>query len=760
MINRIRIGNFGRFSNTKFELSPTTLFVGRNESGKSTIFDIIFDGVCSPKGSTVQGRRLRERYGEKRKASLEFDTEPFAIDAEEFLNIHAIPSGNLSVALPSERSWLDRIKADLFSGGLDPQLLISNLEALASTNRGRIHMRILARLEAAQEALQNDLIELREERRRTLEREKNLEKGQLRLERLIEAKRESEGEIQCWEDELEQQRMIRERKDCLYALERIASVRELDDRLEGLSVVRNDEAEKLEALEQNIDDAGRIMERARQTRESLRSRVDDLLNEQEAQSAGLDALAWSADLASQLRRSVEETPVVLKSRVRYHLRPAVLVPSLMVLLAGLTATFMWWLSKGPTGLFWLPGTAGILASIAGFLVSLKKTSIVDDSPRVELVQRTKEEWARRNPDAGELQSSGYEALISELTKKEADYDSFREMTSRLAKDISLLKGELDRSVSEVAGYQESLDEEKRSRENWLTARGAGDSKDYLRKRALYVELSGKREETAQDIDEKAKRYGCDSSSSLRVECETRVNGLNERITSEALSETDLRRGETGLRELRIKSDELNGEIKNITETRAEERGSILGSLGNIPERILDLELRLSENEKGRHDLKVEREAAALARDIFAEVAEESDLLLDDLSEEIAGYYSSFLGTKRSASLRRLGMNDAAAADSGDSPRPIEDLSTGTRDVFYLAARLALAGRSGENRGLLVLDEPFGAIDWQRAKNILSCLKSMQDERPWQIILFSKEDDMEDLCRKVFSSLCVNRLDAE
>jgi hypothetical protein len=155
-----------------------------------------------------------------------------------------------------------------------------------------------------------------------------------------------------------------------------------------------------------------------------------------------------------------------------------------------------------------------------------------------------------------------------------------------------------------------------------------------------------------------------------------------------------------------------------------------------------------------------RKAAAIARDLFAEIARDSDVLMEQLAGEIASTYGDLVGGARGVSLAAFDVARARAVDAGGEQRDLEALSSGTRDLLLLAARLALASRSRPGRALIVLDEPFQTIDDDRSGRALALLKRFQEERGWQILLFSKDDGVASRLRTVFPDVLVHRLARE
>ena len=98
MIREIRLKRFGKFTDQVFPLSIMTLFLGTNESGKTTLFDGLFKAMCNPKTNKRHGKHLKDRYGGRQDVKLVFSGEPFEIDEDEFLQLYAIRSGDIHLS--------------------------------------------------------------------------------------------------------------------------------------------------------------------------------------------------------------------------------------------------------------------------------------------------------------------------------------------------------------------------------------------------------------------------------------------------------------------------------------------------------------------------------------------------------------------------------------------------------------------------------------------------------------------------------------
>ena len=163
MITNLRLTRFGAFNDRELPFGTVTLFVGPNESGKTTIVDALCEVLCRPRSNRIAGKRLALRYGTDRLVSAEFDGEPMTIPEDAFHDLFAIRSGELTLDVRPGSSWVETLKADLFTAGLDPKRLHAALARRASTDGGSRHNRELRQLREEQGRLEErrDLLEER-----------------------------------------------------------------------------------------------------------------------------------------------------------------------------------------------------------------------------------------------------------------------------------------------------------------------------------------------------------------------------------------------------------------------------------------------------------------------------------------------------------------------------------------------------------------------------------------------------------------------
>jgi uncharacterized protein YhaN len=292
---------------------------------------------------------------------------------------------------------------------------------------------------------------------------------------------------------------------------------------------------------------------------------------------------------------------------------------------------------------------------------------------------------------------------------------------------------------------------KQSIADWLREADVRSRDEYYRKTLDRQRLQEQQDRWLEELEEELKNRGFDSVSLLRQYCERRLGEFDrERIPNRGKSEEEIRRLEKDLKERGGQLNALMEENRRIALLKAQQQGEISGSLGSLPQDISDLERGVLEAEESLQDMEIDKRAAALLSDILGEIAEDTENVFLQLGRELSGQFGELVPEVREASLTGLDTDSLVVTDEGGTLRQIGHLSSGTRDAFLLAARLALARRGHPDKALLILDEPFHALDGERVAKALAMIRKFQRETEWQIVLFSKEPEIEARCRDAFA----------
>lgn len=735
MITGLKLLHFGRFENRTFDFKAFTFFHGDNEAGKTTVFDALFQELCSPRAGRVPGRLLKERYGEARKAELTFDGAPLSLDEDEFLNLCAVRSGEISLELDSPAAALDRLRAELFSGGLDPGLLARRFAGLASRKKTFRHNQELAAMEKRREELQTRLKTLRGKRLAVLEQETAAGEASSRLDSLAEKIAAAEKRCRKLETGLDREKGIAERRaldDLLGFLDR---VQELQTELAAAPAGKRNETDALDRLIEKQDrQKQRLREsrsRAEQLRLSLNSLSDELasLSSRQAESARLAARAGELLALIEARSAAGSAGGGLQSGWNRGL----LLAALLVFLAGLAVGFA--VSSRVDQLIIS------LSSFFGALVLLlsarrRAAPAPAPAPEKELIPLLKDEF--RNFTGGRsLASSTLAGISQELMKLRLESDW---LTRELAKQTEA-HGELASSLAaSEAETRAAASEAERSRiavTDWLKARSVADRDAYLALRHRQGNAAAELLACEQRLEREMAARQADSPDQLRRDCVRRLSELDqEGVPGKGKTEQEVRRLEAALQEEKQRLAELRTR-QNVLRTRqAGVQGRISGSLGDLPEQMVRCEKELRQVEAGIASLEEEREAAALLAALFNDLAGTAEANFASLEEELSSWFSELAPESRKVALTHLDTRSLRAGDAGGTGRLLIHLSRGTRDAFLLASRLALARKAAG--GILVLDEPFLALDLRRSERALRLLGRFQAEQGWQIVLFSKD----------------------
>jgi hypothetical protein len=656
-----------------------TLFHGRNETGKTTIFDAIFTELCKPKASKKQGRRIRKRYGDNTEVEVVFSGQPVTIDEDEFLNLYAVHSGNMNLELKSNSSWTEKIKADLFTGGIDPAKIIRELANLASTSNTLKHNKELNSLKSKKKVIQGELAGLKEKERSLLQRELRFNEKKKNLSLREKDLGTLKMETVALQQELAAAGLIREKQELVRLLLKIKSSFAGREKLASLKGCSHEELKKLDAFQKDL--AG----------------ISSLLLQGEAEEKHLLQAVEHGD----------ERPCAGEQPADQGNRPGVgfIGAAILVFLAGaggviFISDLLMRIASGVTGL--------LLAFIFLLLGAGKSKRLYG-----------------REPDRNR--------------------SKFREHLEQKRRKNEELRGEALSKSGAIA--------------DWLKERRVQSRDEYLKLIFEREELSSKQERLTLELRQELKRRGLEDLRLLALEVERRLNAFDQQgVANSGKGEAEVRGLQKELETKQAQLEELNSEYSDLKAAVAEEMGGISASFGSLPPEIGAKELLLRENLEAQQQIELDREAAGLAENIFSEIARDSGRNFSELSGDITGLLKEILPDRNEVEMLKLNEGAVMVVDGGGGKRSLEHLSAGTKDSFLLAARLALAGRCWGRGGILLIDEPFQAMDRVRMERALRLIKKFIEQNGWQVIIFSKEEELMNQAKRLFPGIKVQLLD--
>ncbi len=760
MITELSLKSFGAFRDKVFPLGAVTLFVGRNESGKTTLFDALFDALCHPKGASTHARTLRGRYGDDRSAKIAFSGEVFSVDPEEFLRLYAIRSGDLDIQLSKGKDWQDKVRAALFSGGIDPATLRDAFQLEASSKGNTRQAKAMRDKKGERENLAREREELDKKRQEILGGERLGRKREADLASLARQLEDKERQAAQLTTDIGQQDKIRRRRECAEIIRFLDEGEENSRALKALAALIA-EAEgdadlvRLSELERSAGEARDGLSRSRAAEsaasiESKRERVEKLQAEERE-------LGPTANLArsflDRIRTLGRDAPTV--KRTEWNV-PIVAVSAACLAVA--VAVFGLLLTGSLPVWAFAAAVLFIGTGLALFATVGRRVRHVPDAAALEkAITVLRDEWRNRALVRREFSSTSVDGITDELLRLEADHAA---LTKRIVDETAELSRD-ERNLVELrqktAAASQALMDREKELADWLTVRHAVSPEDYRHKRKEIDRLAESERKWRDELARKLETWKCQDAAALRLECRLKIEGLDAEITASELSEVERRRLENGRDLLRGEIEGLRAERDDLSAKVTEERGVVKGSLGDIPERIVRIERSLQKLDGEIHDLETTRKAAEIAALLFGQLVGDTRAGFLTLAGDIAGLFGELLPETRSIEFPELDEDLIKVGDAGGELRSLDNLSRGTRDSFLLAARLALALRSFPGQGVLILDEPLHSLDAERQKGALSLLASFHRQRGWQIILFSKDVGLADAVKELIPEAVVHTL---
>lgn len=715
MITRLRLERFGMFVDRALQFGAVTLFVGPNESGKTTIVDALCETLCKPRSNRSAGKRLAVRYGTERRATAEFDGAPISIPDDAFYDLYAIRSGDLTLDVKPGSSWVEALKAELFTAGLDPKRLHAALARRASTDGGSRHNRELRQLQEERRRLEERRDELRQ--RAAASRAAESAVAELRAERGRLAA-ELEGVAGALEErQLQARRRLQqaERREAERLLQRFEELAAEPDEALASST---EAAARLQELSDANDAALREIERARDDLEQARGRLPD------------------PDGGSPARAALSEGHGVTVSAAEVAL-----------------------------GLF-AGGALAALLAVVGLPV-LAAAAV------------------------GVAAASGTVAVATLIRHRAAGVAAVQEEIDRAAERLRGCRERHERTERELRGFLQRHGAE--SKEQLLLRLGVAHAEED-RRRAAEAELAAAaRERGLRDLDVLREALHArlqeppDDPAAHRpgVPAGPTADGNTaDGNTADASAAADEER-------LRGRAAELRERLERLDERVTRDREQAAALSAGAAE-MADLDTRAAAAERRIAALELDRRAAGVAASLFARIADESTVALDELSADIGAGYTALSGSaagpggvytagtahpsltahslsahsptaepgpSSSVNLQALG-EQPLVVDAYGAARPADRLSHGTRDAYALAARLALAERTQREPAILIMDEPFRSMDTTRMRRALRLVARFRERTGWQLVILTADERVALAASTQFAGAPVHRLSIE
>jgi len=727
VIKKLILDRFGKFKGAEFDFGDVTLFHGPNEAGKTTVFDSLAFVLCGSK-KNLPGL---DRYGEDCSVRAEMDSgAPEFFPHTEFFSMYAVRSDAMSMP-KGDGKWLDRIKNGFFSGGIDPEIMARDLDKALNATRRK-----------AEEAARKDELSRAEER---------LARAMGDLEEVKAARERAKGAGTALDGARARTAALAEKRDALArtteamaARTRLNEARRTLARLERLralssAVLMRDESAAARALKEAAEEARRKASAAEAAERLSAAGAEDARARRAAEEEACAAAERPARAAREIADRLEGRASPREVRER-RAGTASVIGLIASAAAGLVAALALWASGIGIALSAAAFASGAAAGAVLFLALRKTVSRMDDADAKSAWEEARAEWARRVHGVEPPAASGPREFLSRLRAVEAEAEQRQAFLAEARSAERRVEEERARARSEAEAARSGAARAESETSSWLRERGASGYEDYLARLANAKAREAERASLGDELRAEADKAGAEGLDELQARLRQEAEAIEK-----AWPEDAGRRGASGMAEVqRLREAEAALEAAREEERTLAARWERETALAEKDMRGILLELARAEESVAGAKEAVEADALrrsgeSIARDLFRGMARSSDAAFSGLSEAVASFYAPVAGGEGGCRLGSLDEADALVRDGGGTERPPSRLSQGTRDLFYLACRLALARSIGREEAVLVFDEAFKNLDRDRTSRALSMIEDFRKRSGWKIVFFTKDE---------------------
>ncbi|MGV0035108.1 MAG: hypothetical protein ACNYPE_09125 [Candidatus Azotimanducaceae bacterium WSBS_2022_MAG_OTU7] len=752
------LNKIGRFSSHRlFELENETVFFGANEAGKTTVLDAMVVAQTSySRRQDIYKTIVQGRYDDEIDIKLKrtVDNEEVAkLDHGLVNDLLLVRASALSLNIEGA-SWVEEVKNNLFVGGVNPRTIIDTIIAMEKKpmKKNRSPLVEVKQLQTSISEKEQNLRDITEgiegftEALGRQEQSRNDEQA-LKLERERKTKQHETASAELSEE--------REKLNRVYMREGgllLAKLEKLKAKLSSASAYSDDREAKLEdfyksrdtlknqenSLHQNL---ATTKEEQNQKDQTINAEQKPLRECEERKNEAETTLNRLAILVSEQKERENKKPLakvgigsglLVIGLVTFFLAEGMgRYAALLAMLIGLITLIAPVFRKGSAN----DAVPGLKAEVRTFNQRCKlKDPCPDtdyDSTRAYL-RHLQDEYTKRKNDV--------DHLINQREEKEAKILGIKSDQSNVATELIKLNAQIERELPEDVGTLQAFSEKLREKKSDQQA--LIETEEQLEKMQKSIGLPS-HEALVQHIEHKlieSRTYPLDekplSQNELAV-LEAKVHGLQaeKESISQKLAElaTDLTRSSV---ETQIKVGALSEQ-----QVRAEK----------------DLEALKARREKGQ----LEMDSLLLLKDIVESIEGDTDEQFKVLGDDLSKYLDVMLSDNRTITFNNLARLDAAnATDHYGSELAITRLSSGTRDAFYLAARLAFLEKvQVQGDAFLLLDDPFVFMDRTRAARAMKAILLFRQEKELPIALFTKDETTKDDFLSIFPSAALVEMDS-
>ena len=730
--------NFGKFKNKKFDISENiTLFYGKNEAGKTTIFDsLLLAFSINDKKSAAHIKTIKARYGD----DVNFNTIPeidksIKMYPQAYQNIYAIRQSeiifDINDSKKTDKDWQQAIKMKMFSSDIDINKLIDDVRGEHSGRAENSQPKIIERLKnkfyelelvvknlyTKRDSIKYKIDDLSGYKKEIDELEKKLASMQAKLKQKKEI-------IDLDKNSL----TLKREKNILKDLEKFF-------RLKSKSVLyapfKEDKTQELNLLDERIKESEIRLE-------YLRGKLEG--NAKKDTKSSIDFESLRIRLENSIDKIDNNTKNNNKSQTSKlpFVVITLMVTVLSLLLSYLFKTFIWLFAIIPT----------LIVPIVVFMIPSKKEFSAKEE--TEFIDEIKKSFPELKIEANNLNRLR-DILLKEIGKisgeLEEDNDTEEENASLK------YENEISDTKDVLADYNSSLKE-------ILLACDVSTINEYMRKREIYISETKEMDIIEESIKNSAHQANIDDLDEYYAYIKRRIDALeNESTVNREATDIEIALKEREYDNFLSEYNAVKEEYSNCKLRHSKTEGEIESS-NDLHVDIIEKESLLAGIKISIKDEENKKEALMLLENILFKLNKKNDEVFDKLASNSKVLYSHITQNSEeddSVSMTGFNSDKIFVKDKENSLRSVDNLSSATKDAMYLSMRLAVLHEIHEDGRIIILDDPFITFDRDRVNYSISFLHAFSMKENIPIVLFTKDEYIVDIMKDIDNSSKIHYL---
>ena len=747
-MQKLIIKKYGRFTERTFDLSPVTVFFGGNESGKTTVFDAMFEQLCriAPKNSALW-RRLTARYGDLSMRIADADVSMPYNSGEEYISLFSIRASDLSFDSGKD-AWAAAAGRNLFFQGVDTLKISDDLRKTAEPGSRTSDYKNYQLLEAELKSAEADLKAKMDLERLASGQKKNIESiaGELRslelkAEQLKEAISAQNRKIESLKKERNLVRSLSSRS----IVGEFVSKKKFCDSNPFLSV---EGLQEYDAMVNNRNAAKAQYDAAMDYISKCEQRLAEIEKALPAQEQKRKDAEMLEGAAEHFKDKIDEIFEFRKKNEQFKETPVIfglVAPILSIL--GIAAAIA---LHTKTMVAWLLLPAGIIAGVMFHKSFIRRRDRAAEKAKEHaMINEIISSWSERF-DPAPIQGLSPDQILVKFSEIAKVAEKERNLHKEMVEQKEKAQMSITDSRGKSTGVLISYDTAKASTDSWLEERGFSDRDSYLRAAEQKKMAEQFISEHSGQIEALMASESCMSPEALLALLDSRVKNLGKNGTEGrdlGLIEQEIASEELSVKNSMSQLHGLEEEIRKTAVDKARNDSDFENACSTLPGEIAALRTKILSLKERISAEDTKRKAAGLAANVLSAMNSDASSKFKELARKAMSFLSGILPSS-DINIAELSLNGITMKDAVGTYRTPEMLSSGSRDCLMLAIRLCLAQENfGGREKVMLLDDPFINMDNLRMSKALAVLRRFHAMTGCQLIFFTKDLNLLGLLEK-------------